>query len=109
MAVVTPGYFRTMNIPLLEGREFNEHDNDERRGAVIISDNAARRLWPGEDPLGKRITPQIPKVKNFWLMESDGIPLTVVGVVGNVNHEGLVESDLPQMYLPCARRIHRRS
>jgi putative ABC transport system permease protein len=36
-------------------------------------------------------------------MESDSVPLTVVGVVGNVNHEGLVESDLPQMYLPCAQ------
>src|SRR4030095_7439882 len=53
--IVSPGYFETMGIPLLKGRVFAEQDRAESTGVVIISEITARRLWPGEDPVGKRI------------------------------------------------------
>jgi putative ABC transport system permease protein len=54
--VVLPGYFRTMNISLLRGRDFTEHDNQKAPGVVIINEFMAQRHWPGEDPIGKRIS-----------------------------------------------------
>lgn len=52
---VSPDYFRVMGIPLQQGREFTEHDDEKAPAAVIISETMARRYWPGEDPIGKRI------------------------------------------------------
>ena len=50
---VTPSYFRTMGIALLNGREFNEQDGLETTPVAIINDTFAKRFWPGEDPVGK--------------------------------------------------------
>jgi predicted permease len=76
-------YFGAMGIPLLKGRFFSEHDTRTSPRVVIIDDHMANQLWPGEDPLGKRIrtggfdvTPDTP-----WM--------TVVGVVGRVKQDGL--------------------
>jgi putative ABC transport system permease protein len=52
---VSPGYFRTMGLPLRRGREFDPHDNEHSPPVVIINEAMAQRYWPGEDPLGKRI------------------------------------------------------
>ncbi|HVH85868.1 MAG TPA: ABC transporter permease [Terriglobales bacterium] len=54
--VVLPGYFRTMNIPLLRGRDFADHDTQNAPEVVIISEFMAQRHWPGEDAIGKRIS-----------------------------------------------------
>jgi len=98
--VVTPDYFRTTGIALLSGRAFTEQDADEKRGAAIVSENFARRFWPGEDAVGKRLTPLFPKLKAFWLPEANNLPVTVVGVVRDIKHDGLDDNSLPQMYLP---------
>src|SRR5436309_3416836 len=64
--VVSPGYLRTMGIRLLSGRDFTERDRAEP-GVVLISQSVARRLWPGEEAVGKRIAePEHPKPED-WL------------------------------------------
>jgi putative ABC transport system permease protein len=90
---VTTGYFRAMGIPLLRGRGFTEQDSAGAPLVTLINETAARRLWPNEDPLGKRI-------------RLGGItsPLrTIVGVVGDVSHYGLEKPVDLQAYLPHAQ------
>ncbi|MEW6206894.1 MAG: ABC transporter permease [Acidobacteriota bacterium] len=85
---VAPNYFRAMGIPLKSGREFTERDNEKAPAVVIISETMARRYWPGEDPLGKRIEPGFSDSQ--WAM--------VIGVVGNVRHFTLEAEARPEMY-----------
>ena len=73
--VVLPEYFHTMNIPLLRGRDVQRNDNLRSSGVVVVNDWFARRYWPGEDPIGKRITLDDPRQNPSWL--------TVVGVSKN--------------------------
>jgi putative ABC transport system permease protein len=86
----TPDYFRTMRIPLLKGRVFTEQDTEQSPAVVVISETMARLFWPGEDPLGQRIS-----------ISDDGPnPRQIVGVVGDVKQEGLGAGRiLPMMYL----------
>jgi predicted permease len=84
---VTPRYFAALGIPLLRGRGFREEDRDPNQNGVILSDSMARRMFPGDDPLGKQIRPG-----------RIGPWLTVVGVAGNVKNNGLVERDDPEYY-----------
>jgi putative ABC transport system permease protein len=101
--VIGPDYFRTLGIPLISGRPFTSHDADETRGTVIVSESFARRFWPGESPLGKRVRPAFPPTDAFWLPYSANLPLTIVGVAGNIKEEGLDNAALPQIYLPYAQ------
>ena len=55
--VVNPGYFQTMGIRLIGGRQFEDQDRSDSPAVAVISETMARRYWPGEDPIGKRITP----------------------------------------------------
>jgi predicted permease len=88
---VTPSYFDTLAIPLHEGRRFEETDREDAPGVVIINEVAARTYWPGSDPVGQRL-------------QIDGPPWrTVVGVVGDVRHEGLDAEWKPELYLPFAQ------
>ncbi|HXQ97901.1 MAG TPA: ABC transporter permease [Candidatus Limnocylindrales bacterium] len=91
-----PNYFRVMGIPLLRGREFDDRDDDTRPQAVIINERMARRFWPDEDPIGKRIKIGPP----------DGNPwMTVVGVVKDVHQTGL-DSDVDySTYQPLAQDV----
>src|SRR5262249_10866612 len=65
--VVSPDYFRTTAIPLRDGRMFTDQDNDEAHGVVIVSAAMARRFWPGQPALGKRIRTLIPDTRHYWL------------------------------------------
>jgi len=84
---VNPGYFRSMGIPQLRGREFSARDNANSTPVVIINQKLAETLWPGQDALGK----------HFHLMGDK--QSEVVGVVGNVLHNGLGESVSLESYL----------
>jgi predicted permease len=86
---VSPDYFRTMGIPLREGRFFNDQDRENSAPVIIISDSMARRFWPGENPIGKRLTP------SFHLQQG---PREVVGVVGDVK-TGLDSDASATMYM----------
>ncbi|HEY2459377.1 MAG TPA: ABC transporter permease [Candidatus Acidoferrum sp.] len=89
---ISSGYFRAMGIRLMRGREFTEGDNATAPGVVVVSQSVARTLWPGQDPLGKRIS-----------MEDDPKPgdwLTVVGVVDDIKQQGLAKNSDPAIYQP---------
>ncbi len=84
---ITPRYFAALGIPILRGRAFSEQDRDPNQNAVILSATLARRMFPGEDALGRQIRPG-----------RIGPWLTVVGVAGNVKNNGLAEADDPELY-----------
>lgn len=95
--VTSPGYFTAMGIPLLQGRDFTEFDNPQAALAIIVDDTTAQRFWPNQNPIGKRM--------GFELAENaSGPPIPiyreVVGVVGHIKHNGLLESARQQIYVP---------
>jgi putative ABC transport system permease protein len=86
---VTPGYFGAMRIPLHRGREFNSQDRDDTPRVVVVNEALARRFWPGEEAIGKRIgfkaaDPQV------WH--------EIIGVVGDVKHSSLTIDPKPEVY-----------
>jgi putative ABC transport system permease protein len=98
--VIDQNYFRTLHIPLLRGRYFTDQDNDETHGVVMINQTMARRYWPNEDPLGKRLQPQFPPAKLPWRPESSNAWLTIAGVVADVKDDSSNDEMAPEMYLP---------
>ena len=87
---ISPDYLRTMRIPLLSGRAFNEADRVDSAKVVIVNEALARQFWPAGDAVGKRLR-----------FGDDKGPLrTVVGVVGDVLHQGLDAPHTIQIYLP---------
>ena len=86
--IVTPDYFRTMKIPLLQGRDFADRDDLQSPPVAVINQTFARTMWPGEDPIGKRI--RVPDFKDS---------VAIVGVVGDVKHRSSTEPRQPQIYL----------
>jgi predicted permease len=90
---VTPSHFTTMGIPLLAGRAFTAADDEPAPLVVVISEGLARRAWPGESAIGKRIL--IGRFPDF---------AEVVGVVGDVKNAGLAQPPEPQAYTPYAQR-----
>ncbi len=92
-SVVTPQYFNAIGISLTLGRYFTEGDGDETPRVAIINDAIARRYWPQEDPLGKKIT-----------IDFEREPREIVGVVGNVRHMGLDQQEPLQVYIPHSQR-----
>jgi putative ABC transport system permease protein len=91
-SVVCPNFLRTMHIPLIEGREFSDRDTVHAPGVIVINQSLARRYWPNEDPVGKRI--------KIGLFHSDAPWLTVVGVYGDVRHRGLDQKVRPEFLRP---------
>jgi putative ABC transport system permease protein len=98
--VVSPDYFRTMNIPLIKGRLFTEQDNETSTPVGIISQSVAQAAWPGQDPLGKRLQSRNDN-REEWT--------TIVGVVADVRHRGLDKRVSADLYLPYAQRPFRAS
>ena len=91
--VVTPGYLRTLRIPLVRGRDISEADQADRPAVVLVSEAAAKWLWPGQDPIGQRM------VEGFV---PDAVR-EVVGIVKDVKERGLHEPGTASMYLPLAQ------
>jgi putative ABC transport system permease protein len=88
----SPGYFRAMGIRLIRGRDFTEHDTAGAPGAVVVGDSVARRLWPGKDAIGQRLSVESRPSAGDWL--------TVVGVVDDIRQGGLTEKPAPAIYRP---------
>ncbi len=90
---VWPRYFETMGIPLLQGREFMMQDEKEEKRMVIVNETFARRFWPGQDPIGKRLSRGGPD-RPFW---------QVVGVAKDSKYFGIGEDPQPFVYFPVLR------
>jgi putative ABC transport system permease protein len=91
--VIGPEYFRSFETPLLRGREFTPEDTATSQPVAIVSQSLAQRYWPGQSPLGKTLKPNIPDAP--WY--------TVVGVAGDVRHQGLDADTEPTAYYPCTQ------
>jgi predicted permease len=91
-SLVDGEYFRTLGIPLVRGRFFNDAEMHGKGDVVIISDGMAKRYWPGQDPVGQRLKWGAAMSKDPWL--------TIVGVVGNVKQGALDEATKPHTYEP---------
>lgn len=93
--VVTPGYFRALEIPLLAGRDFTDADIAGAPLTTIIDATLARRFFPTNDPLGRRIKLGYPDQPGRWM--------TIVGMAGEVKQYGLNQKHRPGLYLPHAQ------
>ncbi len=101
LATVSTEYFRTMEMPLISGRDFADHDDVNAPPVIIVSSSFAKRYFPREDALGKKIRPS-------GVPDGPGISpwREVVGIVGDL-HFGVTQRDVePAMYVPAAQAIH---
>ena len=87
---IAPNYFHTLQTPILRGREFLDSDTATSLNVVVVSQTLARRYWPNEDPIGKRLKPEIPNAPFF----------TVVGEAADVRHWSLDVELEPTAYYP---------
>ncbi len=93
--VVTPGYFETLGVPLLKGRLIESRDDASTPSVMLINETMAKQLFPGEDPLGKRV--------RFGPEGADSPWNTIIGVVGDVRQMGLDVAADPELYLAAAQ------
>jgi predicted permease len=102
---VTPGYFATLRIPLLRGRDFSDADGPTAQRVAIISEAMAKKFWPSEEALGKR----------FTIKDAVDKPIEVIGVVQDAKYRDVTEEPQPYFYLPLTqsymsmRTIHVRT
>jgi len=87
--IIDPNYFRAMGIPLRAGRPLADSDSPDAPKVMVINENMARRFWPDENPIGKRVT-----------MKDWGPPLTgeIVGIAGDIKADGLESETRPMLY-----------
>jgi putative ABC transport system permease protein len=90
--VISPGFFRALKVPLLQGRFFNDADTSTSPAVVIVNEALARKYFPNEEALGKRITLDNPRKDPKWI--------TIVGVVGSIRHRALDLDPQPEYYVP---------
>lgn len=93
--VVSPEYFQTLNIPLLNGRHLDARDGPTQQKVALVNQAFAQRFFPKGDVLGKRI--------GFACEESEGLCRTIVGVVGNIRQESLTDEVASELYVPDAQ------
>jgi predicted permease len=86
-ARVGPNYLRTMQIPVVEGREFTPEDKEGSQPVVVVNQEFVRRYWPGQDAIGKKLS-------------ADGLTFTVIGVARNSDYNSLREATEPFFYVP---------
>jgi predicted permease len=93
LRAVTPGYFRTLGVPIMSGRDITEDDNATATPVVLVSETAARRWWPGRSPIGERIVAGGKAER----------PRTIVGVVADTHSHSLAETPQVMIYEPFAQ------
>jgi len=94
VTMATPGYFETMGISLLQGRNFSEHDRRDTFAVMIVSKNLADKVWPNENPVGKRLMLDYNRGKYAY---------EVVGVIGSVKYYGLKAEPRAEVFIPHAQ------
>ncbi len=91
-AILSPGYFAAMRIPMLQGRDFTDQDDRKSQAVAIINDNFAKRFWPGQNPIGRRI-------------RTVGRTVSVVGLVKSGKYRSLNEPPRPFIYFPYQQGV----
>ncbi|HTK29158.1 MAG TPA: ABC transporter permease [Vicinamibacterales bacterium] len=99
MSPVNDGYFDALRMRVVRGRVFDARDADSSPPVVVVNESLARRIWPGEDPVGKRLKQGWFDTPNKWR--------EVVGVVNDVRFEGLTEQPAMQVYMPLRQEPSR--
>jgi putative ABC transport system permease protein len=94
---ISPGYFPALGVRLLRGRDFNAGDTARSESVVMINDELARHYWPGQDPLGKRVSRSDEPKPGEWS--------TVVGVVESIKHRSLRTGSDAELYLPYTQSL----
>lgn len=92
--VVSPDLFSTMHIPMLHGRNLNAQDTVNAPKVLLINQELARQVFPGQDPIGQQIMCGYDETSSWW---------TIVGVVGNIRNNSPAATPLPTMYVPIAQ------
>ena len=90
LRIVTDGYFTTMRIPVVKGREFSDRDTLSGPRVAVVNEALARKHWPNESPVGRRVA--FSRDEPQWY--------EIVGIVGNIKHGGLDAADRPELYVP---------
>jgi putative ABC transport system permease protein len=96
-ARVSPGFFQTLRIPLRRGRDFTDRDTRDTPGVVIVSEQAGTKLWPGQNPMGRRL-----------MIDKDGPLLEVVGVAANTATDLQGGTAFPFVYVPLEQHYSGR-
>ncbi|MEO8724576.1 MAG: ABC transporter permease [Acidobacteriaceae bacterium] len=96
VSVAYPGFFETMRIPVLRGRSFHDTDTRTSQPVVMISESFAKKYFPGEDPIGKRINPGISDDVTRGMRE-------IIGIVGDIKRRGITAEKAPEFYLPLSQ------
>ncbi len=97
LRIAGPDYFSTVGIPLLRGRVFDSRDERKSTQVILVNQSFAAKFFPGEDVIGKRITP------GMSVDSGDAPPREIIGVVGNVKFRSLRDEFAPEMYLPATQ------
>ena len=97
--VVSEGLFNVMGIPLARGRDFDQHDTSNGAPVAIINETMARRFWPNEDPIGKRIRFYYDKNPQRWL--------SIIGVAGDVRYRDRDATSTPKVFVPYRQNPYR--
>ncbi len=95
LRAVTPGFFRTMGIPLVRGRAIDERDRPGSPPVIVINASLARRHWSDQDPIGRRVSFQGPEGPTWW---------EIVGVVGDTRHFGADRPPVSALYIAQAQK-----
>jgi len=93
VSIVSPGYFQTLGISILQGRDFSASDTRDAPGVVIINSELARKYFGAQNPIGRRVE----------MGFRDGVPLEVIGVTSDVRQTGLQADPYPGMFLPYSQ------
>jgi putative ABC transport system permease protein len=97
LRVVGGDYFRALRIPFRRGRLFDRRDRAGSPGVALLNEEAARRYWPGEDPVGQRLRAHVS------MTDERQVPREIVGIVADVKHRGLDLAAEPEIYIPHAQ------
>jgi len=98
--MVTPSHFETLGIPILRGRGFGLGDRNGAEPVIVVDERMAEQFWPGEDPLGKRVTYETEEVPEDFEGDAPRLWRTVIGVARNTRHYELESPSRVQMYVP---------
>lgn len=99
--IITPGFFASLGVPVLEGRDFNDLDRKDKEPVVIISQSLAQKMFPGRDPLNRHVWWSDPVLKFIGM---DSTPMRVVGVVGDIDDQHVIQMPTLTIYSPLEQR-----